>query len=248
MLRPPGLDYDGSSSSNSDSSSHYGSPVLATSELKARLTSPVSSSPAVAVGPSEIPAASLLAAMDSGPVMQVAGNNVLVSEEAASLENSFGLAASLDVVWPKDPMAFEASTFAHARQPMPNSRIRQPDPMVETASADGWQPVPRKHTSNRQSKSGSGNPQNLALGTASVASKGKMVEAVGNESVDNGLLASGNMAAGSSLVEAVDNASVGTGLKDLSMGCAGLDGKPIGVAPQASAAAVLGPGLRAASK
>ncbi|KAJ6740514.1 hypothetical protein OIU79_000604 [Salix purpurea] len=123
-------------------------------------------------------------------------------------------------------MAFEASTVANARQPMPNTRLRQPDPMVETASADDWQPVPRKHTSNRQPKSGSGNPQNLALSKASVASKGKMVEAVGNESVDNGLLASGSMAAGSSMVEAVGNASVGTRLKDLSIGCAGLDSKP----------------------
>ncbi|KAJ6417114.1 hypothetical protein OIU84_002918 [Salix udensis] len=120
--------------------------------------------------------------------------------------------------------------------------------MGEIASADDWQLVPRKHTSNKQPKSGPGNPPNLALGKASVASKEKMGEAVGNESVDNGLLVSGSMAAGSSLVVAAGNASVDTGLKDQRMGYAGLDGMLVGAAPQSSAAAVLGPGLRAASK
>ncbi|KAJ6353314.1 hypothetical protein OIU76_002350 [Salix suchowensis] len=146
-----------------------------------------------------------------------AGNDVLVSEQAAPSELSFGLAAPLDVVWPQDPMVFEASTFPHARQPLPHSRIRQPDPMVETAHAGDWQPVPRKHTSNRQSKSGSGNPQTLALGKVGAASKGKSGVAVGIESVDNGLMASG------------------------------LDGKSLEVAPQISAAVVLGSGLRAVS-
>ncbi|KAJ6355715.1 hypothetical protein OIU77_006154 [Salix suchowensis] len=224
ILRPvdvpsPGFsENDGSSPYYSDSSSHYGSPILAPSEL--------------AAGPLKFPVASLLATMDSGPVMQgglvsaqshppsdqaaVNGLNdpgpsdqapTLGSdapEQAAPSENSFGLAASLNVVWSQDPMVFEASTFPHARQPLPHSRIRQPDPMVETAHAGDSQPVPRKHTSNRQSKSGSGNPQILALGKASAASTGKTGVAVGIESVDNGLMASGNMTVDSSLVEAVD--------------------------------------------
>ncbi|KAJ6295726.1 hypothetical protein OIU78_023706 [Salix suchowensis] len=230
ILRPvdvpsPGFsENDGSSPYYSDSSSHYGSPILAPSEL--------------AAGPLKFPVASLLATMDSGPVMQGGlvsaqshppSDQAAVNEQAAPSENSFGLAASLNVVWSQDPMVFEASTFPHARQPLPHSRIRQPDPMVETAHAGDSQPVPRKHTSNRQSKSGSGNPQILALGKASAASTGKTGVAVGIESVDNGLMASGNMTVDSSLVEAVGNVSGGSGLKDLSMGSAGLDGKPIEV-------------------
>ncbi|KAJ6418357.1 hypothetical protein OIU84_001685 [Salix udensis] len=168
----------------------------------------------------------------------------MVSEGAVSLETSLGLAASSNVVGLQDPMVFEAVT--HGRQPLPNSRIRQPDPMVESATADDWQLVPRKHTSNRQSKSGSGNPQNLALGKASAASKRKMFEAVGNASIDADLMASGSIAAGSSMVETVCTVSGDTGLQDRNLGCAGLDGKLI--APQASAVSVLGPGLRAAPK
>ncbi|KAJ6756885.1 hypothetical protein OIU74_026186 [Salix koriyanagi] len=236
MDSPRDSDYDGSSVYNSDSSSHYGSPVLAASELKACFPSPASSAPAAAEGPSEIPAVPPLAAKDSGPVLQVglvpaqglppsdqaaahAGNDVLVSEKAASLELSSGLVASLDVVSQQDPMAFEASTFVLARQPMLISRIRQPDPMVDTTSAGDWQSVSKKHTSNRQSKSGSGF---LAPGKAGATSKRKMVEAVRDESVDNGLMVSNSLAAGSSKAEAVGNAPGGNVLKDLEMGCAEL--------------------------
>ncbi|KAJ6287956.1 hypothetical protein OIU76_027737, partial [Salix suchowensis] len=83
---------------------------------------------------------------------------------------------------------------------------------------------------------------------SNLVDRGKQGVAVGIESVDNGLMASGNMTVDSSLVEAVGNVSGGSGLKDLSMGSAGLDGKPIEVAPRTSTAAVLGPSARAAQK
>ncbi|KAJ6419685.1 hypothetical protein OIU84_029747 [Salix udensis] len=147
------------------------------------------------------------------------------------------MAASLVNVGLQDPMAFEASVVAHARQPVSKKLTSkwQPDPMISEAAADfhDWQPVPKKHTSNRQPKSGLGISASLVPGTVIVASKGKAVEAAGNESVDNGLMALGSFAAGSTMVEAVGNVPGGTGLKVLSMGCAGLGGKPVGAAPQA---------------
>ncbi|KAJ6355716.1 hypothetical protein OIU77_006155 [Salix suchowensis] len=154
---------------------------------------------------------------DQAPALGSAGNGVSVSEKAASLEDSSGLVASLDVVSQQDPMAFEASTFVLARQPILISRIRQPDPMVDNTSAGDWQPVPKKHTINRQPKSGSGF---LAPGKAGATSKRKMVEAVRDESIDNGLMASDSLAAGSSKAEAIGNAPGGNVLKDLEMGCA----------------------------
>ncbi|KAJ6370155.1 hypothetical protein OIU76_028432 [Salix suchowensis] len=60
VLDSPGdSETDGSSAYNSDSNSHYGSPVLVSSELRGRHPSPVSSAPTVAEGPSETPAAPL---------------------------------------------------------------------------------------------------------------------------------------------------------------------------------------------
>ncbi|KAJ6419686.1 hypothetical protein OIU84_029748 [Salix udensis] len=128
----------------------------------------------------------------------------------------------------QDPMVFEAATVAPARQALPNklTSTRQPD--VVAATVDVWQPVLRKHTSNRKPKSGMGILPGLALGLAFgkdiVASKEKMAEAIENVSTTNGLMASGSIAAGSSMVEAVSNASGGTGMKGLSMGCAGYFG------------------------
>ncbi|KAJ6707887.1 hypothetical protein OIU85_028185 [Salix viminalis] len=52
---PGDSDNDDSSAYNSDSSSHYGSPALANSELNARQPSPVSSAPADVEGPLEVP-------------------------------------------------------------------------------------------------------------------------------------------------------------------------------------------------
>ncbi|KAJ6423539.1 hypothetical protein OIU84_024495 [Salix udensis] len=75
-----------------------------------------------------------------------------------------------------------------------------------------WQPVPKKHTSNRQPKIGSGIPADLALGKDSSTSKGKSIEAVGNVSGATDLTALGSVAAGSAM----------------GMGCVGLNGKPVG--------------------
>ncbi|KAJ6365128.1 hypothetical protein OIU76_029991 [Salix suchowensis] len=55
---PGDSDNDDSSAYNSDSSSHYGSPALANSELNARQPTPASSAPADAEGPLEVPTAS----------------------------------------------------------------------------------------------------------------------------------------------------------------------------------------------
>ncbi|KAJ6370149.1 hypothetical protein OIU76_028426 [Salix suchowensis] len=91
-----------------------------------------------------------------------------------------------------------------------------------------WQPVPKKHTSNRQPKIGLV-PADLALGKDNSTSNDKSVEAVGNVSGGADLTALGSVATGSVV-----------GL--------GLNGKPVGAVPLASAAAGLGLGLRPGSK
>ncbi|KAJ6355718.1 hypothetical protein OIU77_006157 [Salix suchowensis] len=190
MDSPRDSDYDGSPSSNSDSSSHYGSSVLAMSEL-----SPASSAPAVVEGPSNLPAAS----MESGPVMQVglvsakghppsdqaaahAGKDVLVSDGAASLATG---------------MVFEALAPAGdlTRQSAPKkpSSNKPLAPVIsEAATADcEWQLVPKKLTTNRQPKSGLDIAADWVQSSVRVASKGKPVMTADNVSVENDLMASG---------------------------------------------------------
>ncbi|KAJ6292939.1 hypothetical protein OIU78_025009, partial [Salix suchowensis] len=147
MDSPRDSDYDGSSAYNLDSSSHYGSPVLANLELKARISSPASSAPAAAEGPSEIPAASHSAAMDSAPMLQA----VLVSAQGhvpgPSDQGLFPcktllICLPLWLMWGcKDNaslvtgMAFEAPApaVAQARQPVPAKHVVSKGTAVETA-------------------------------------------------------------------------------------------------------------------
>jgi len=68
MDSPRDSDYVGSSDDNSDSSSHYGSSVLASSERQAIPPSPATSSPEEAVFPSEVPAVSSPGNATSAPL------------------------------------------------------------------------------------------------------------------------------------------------------------------------------------
>uniref|UniRef100_A0A6N2ME06 Protein RER1 n=1 Tax=Salix viminalis TaxID=40686 RepID=A0A6N2ME06_SALVM len=124
---------------------------------------------------------------------------VLSSEGTESVHNTVALAPPLTDEGLQDPIVCEAA-----------------------AGVYDWQPVPKKHTSNRQPKIGSV-PADLVLGKDSSASNGKSAEAVGNVSGGTDLTALGSVAAGSAM----------------GMGCVGFNGKPVGAVPQASAAADL---------
>ncbi|KAJ6731287.1 hypothetical protein OIU79_002593 [Salix purpurea] len=144
MNSPRDSEYEGSSAYNSDSSSHYGSP-LTISELKARPPSPVSSAPALAEGPSDIPPASPLAAMDSGPVLQVGlapVQGLLPSDQAAAhglLPSDQAVAHGLHLPAPTGDL-----TRRSCRRSPPKNK--PPAPMnPEAATADyEWQLVPKK--------------------------------------------------------------------------------------------------------
>ncbi|KAJ6377598.1 hypothetical protein OIU76_026552 [Salix suchowensis] len=168
----------------------------------------------------------------------LAEKDMLSSEGAVSLQNSVDLSASLVDVGLQDNaslvtgMAFEAPApaVAQARQPVP---AKQPAPMISKAStADrDWQPVQKKHTSNRQPKTGLGALAGLVLGAVSVVSKGTAVETARNESVDNGSdLEALTLRKGKSVVEV------------------GSAGPLVDVDPQASGDADLGPGSKPGSK
>ncbi|KAJ6770275.1 hypothetical protein OIU79_021011 [Salix purpurea] len=201
MDSPGDSENDDSSTYNSDSSSHYGSPALANLELNARHPSPASSAPADAEGPLEVPAASPSVGVNKSPASAAsvlptsssAKKVVLSSKGTESVHNSVALAPLTDEGL-QDPMVCEAATGVY-----------------------DWQPVSKKHTSNRQPKIGSVSAA-LALGKDSSTSKGKSVEVVGNVSGGIDLTALGSDAAGSAM----------------GMGCVGLNGKPVGAVPQAS--------------
>ncbi|KAJ6295727.1 hypothetical protein OIU78_023707 [Salix suchowensis] len=178
MDSPRDSEYEGSSSSNSDSSSHYGSSALASLECKARPSSPVSSSPEADVVPPE-----------DGSISEGAAAS-LVDER---VQNGTSLAAG---------MVFEAPAPASdlARQ-YASSSIKPSAPMnSEVANTDcEWQLVPKRLASNRQPKSVLGTSAVLVPGSGSVASKGKAVLSAGNDSVDQGLMDLGGNVASSSL-------------------------------------------------
>ncbi|KAJ6683716.1 hypothetical protein OIU85_007412 [Salix viminalis] len=95
----------------------------------------------------------------SPPAEKDIGRNVQVSEEAGTLQASVAIASPLVDVGLQDPMVCEAASAVH-----------------------DWEPVPKKHLSNKQPKMktiGSGIlAAGSALGKDSVAAKGKSVEAV----------------------------------------------------------------------
>ncbi|KAJ6365129.1 hypothetical protein OIU76_029992 [Salix suchowensis] len=152
----------------------------------------------VGVNKSQASAASVL------PTPSSAEKVVLSSEGIESVHISVALAPPLTDEGLQDPMIYEAATGVY-----------------------DWQPVPKKHTSNRQPKIGSV-PVDLALGKDSSTSNGISVEAVCNVSGGTDLTALGSVAAGSAM----------------GMGCVGLNGKLVGAVLQASVATDLGPGLR----
>ncbi|KAJ6676074.1 hypothetical protein OIU74_005793 [Salix koriyanagi] len=94
---------DGSSAYNSDSSSHYGSPVLANSEFQARHPSLVSSAPEIAEDPSEYPAAP----PSVPPSSFSAEKAVLSSKGTESVQASVALAMPLVDKGMQDPMICE---------------------------------------------------------------------------------------------------------------------------------------------
>ncbi|KAJ6739064.1 hypothetical protein OIU74_003928 [Salix koriyanagi] len=182
---PGDSDNDDSSAYNSDSSSHYGSPALANSELNARQPTPASSAPVDAEGPLEVPTASpsgklgltksQASAASVLPTPSLAEKVVLSSEGIESVHISVALAPPLTDEGLQDPMIYEAVTGVY-----------------------DWQPVPKKHTSNRQPKIGSV-PADLALGKDNSTSNGISLEAVGNVSGGTDLTALGSVAAGSAM-------------------------------------------------
>ena len=147
--------------------------------------------------------------MESPLVEKDVGRNVQVFKGAGTLQTSAAIASPLVDAGLQDPMVYEAASAVHV-----------------------WEPVPKKHTSNRQPKLkaiGSGIPAaGSALGKDSAAAKGKSVEAVGFGSVDTGLMVSGSVSAGSTL----------------GMDCEGLKGKLAEAVSHASAATYLSSGLR----
>ncbi|KAJ6291205.1 hypothetical protein OIU76_023295 [Salix suchowensis] len=96
------------------------------------------------------------------------GNDVSVSEKEASLELSSGL-------------------------PLLISESRRLIPWLILLLLVTGNPCRKKHTGNRQPKSG---PGFLALVKAGATSTRKMVEAVRDESVDNGLMVSDSLGCG----------------------------------------------------
>ncbi|KAJ6368548.1 hypothetical protein OIU78_001020 [Salix suchowensis] len=160
MDSPRDSDYEGSSSSNSDSSSHYGSSTLASLERKARPLSPASSSPEADVD----------GLFSEGAAVSLVDGRV---QDASSLATG---------------MVFEAPAPASdlARQYAPSSIMPSAPMNSEFAAAGGeWQPVPKKLASNRRPKSASGFQAVLVPGSVTVASTGKAVLSAGN---DSGLL------------------------------------------------------------
>ncbi|KAJ6377610.1 hypothetical protein OIU76_026564 [Salix suchowensis] len=158
-------------------------------------------------GNSQVKASSVL--RNSNP----AENDGLHSEGDVSLPSSVDLASSLVDVGLQDNaslatgMAFEAPApaVALARQLVPKqpSNNKQPAPMISVATTDCvWQPVPKKHTSNR---------------------KGKSVAEVGNASGDTALSGLGGNDAGSAgVMDSVGSAGPLVGVEPQASGAAGL--------------------------
>ncbi|KAJ6290111.1 hypothetical protein OIU78_025933 [Salix suchowensis] len=154
VLDSPGdSETDGSSAYNSDSNSHYGSPVLVSSELRGRHPSP-SQAAAAPVPPSSFSA----------------------EKAVLSLEGAASVHALVSPLIDKDlqhPMVCEAAS-----------------------GLQDWQPVPKKHTSNRQPKISS----DL---TALTLQQGKSVAEVGYATGGADLSGMGGNAAGSARVRRV---------------------------------------------